>query len=318
MQAGILSKAIDIFGFKATLMAAAEQPLPSASFRRPGGERLAYDEYGSPQGFPLFYFHDAGSSRLECGFFHKAARLNGYRLIAIDRPGIGCSDYYPVRSAADFCRDVVCLADMLQLQKFGVLSLGAGSVYGITLSHMQPQRVSLFLSLAGVPGVAFAEATPPSFLANCLHELTPGCVKVMTRLRHMLLRDDPEQVIARMQEVLSVADRKMLFTPRIRQLQLRDIHEAVRNGSRGVAQDLGVSHQKLEFQLSDVVTPGFIWRGAADRISSRADCEYLVARMPNVRYHQVANGGHFFFVHCMNEVFSRCRFNQEHSAEMAA
>lgn len=309
MQSGILDRAIGILGSRQGLSESERLPVPMSTFQRPGGSLLAFDEYGSATGYPLFYFHDAGSSRLECAFYHRAARKHGYRLIAIDRPGIGGSTYFPLLDATTFCNELLRLADALQLTKFGVLALGAGGIYAMTLAHMAPDRVSNILSLGGIPGTAFNESHPSSFIASCVQGLTPACVQFMTRVRHGLFREDPEQVAAQLEELLSGADRKTLAIPRIRQLLTLDLQETLRQGGRGAAQDLGVCFRKFDFQLGAICVPTVIWQGAADRISSRSDCEFLVARMPNASYHRVTNRGHFFFVHCMDEVFGRLHLN---------
>ena len=139
MQAGILPK----FENDSAKFGISDYSTPDALFMLPSGPKLAYDEYGASSGYPMFYFHDAGSSRLEAAFFESSARSQGYRIIAIDRPGIGCSDYYALQSAQQFCGDVLRLADELNIAQFGVMSLGAGGVYAITMAHLAPERCNI-------------------------------------------------------------------------------------------------------------------------------------------------------------------------------
>jgi pimeloyl-ACP methyl ester carboxylesterase len=318
MQAGILGKAMGLLGSSQGQAGHVPLPIPSASFCLPNGSWLAYDEFGTRQDFPLIYFHDAGSSRLECAHFHRAAVRHGYRLIAIDRPGIGCSQFYPLQAAADFAADVVVLADHLGLQNFGVIALGAGGIYAATLAYQVPERVAAVLSIGGIPGVAFNESPPDSFIASCLQELTPACVQLITRIRHTLFPDDPELATVQLESMLSVTDRKSLALPKVRQLLALDHRETLRQGARGVAQDFGVCYRKFDFHLSSISVPTIIWQGAADRLSSRAESEFLVSRIPDATYYRVANRGHFFFIHCMDEVFDRLRLSAESRARLAA
>jgi pimeloyl-ACP methyl ester carboxylesterase len=234
-------------------------------------------------------------------------RLHNYRIISLDRPGIGCSDYYALQSAQQFCADVLLLADQLKLQQFGVMSLGAGGVYAISLAHMAPERVSLHLSIAGVPGNVFNETGKHSYAANCMNELAPALVKFLVRVRHAFFPDDPQQMLERMQDHLSYTDRKTVTNPRIQKILTLDQQEAMRNGHRGIAQDLAICFRKLTFSLSEVEVQAVIWQGCADKLSQRSDCEYMVARMPQASLHRVPNQGHFFFVHSMNDVFIRLR-----------
>lgn len=282
-------------------------PRPSNTFKLPSGHELAYDEYGSNFGYPLIYFHDSGSSRLECSFFHNSARRLGYRLIAVDRPGIGCSNFYSLRSCDQFCEDIVLLADSLGLERFGVMSLGAGGVYGLSLAHMAPHRVDIQLLLAGIPGKVFSDKSQSSYLAKCVNGLTPTLVKLLVNMKQTFFPLDAEEGLQRLQEYLSYTDRKVLARPRVIKILTMDQTETVRQGSRGIAQDAALCFRKLDFSLAAVEVPALIWQGSADRLSQRSDCEYLVSNLPAANFYRVSNGGHFFFLQNMDEVFSRLR-----------
>jgi pimeloyl-ACP methyl ester carboxylesterase len=57
------------------------------------GRNLGFAEYGDPTGKPIFEFHGNPSSRLGGVLFAEAACRRGIRVIGVDRPGIGLSDY---------------------------------------------------------------------------------------------------------------------------------------------------------------------------------------------------------------------------------
>jgi pimeloyl-ACP methyl ester carboxylesterase len=62
-----------------------------------GGRNLGYAEHGDLQGCPLFFFHGQPGNRL---FRHPDDMLTsslGVRLICIDRPGYGLSEFQPNR-----------------------------------------------------------------------------------------------------------------------------------------------------------------------------------------------------------------------------
>lgn len=284
-----------------------QSPTASATLKLPTGYELSYDEYGSTAGYPLIYFHDAGSSRLECSFFHHSARKLGYRLIAVDRPGIGCSSFYSLKSCAQFCEDIVLLANELGLDQFGVMSLGAGGVYGLSLAHMAPERVQIQLFLAGIPGNVFSDRSKSGYLAKCINDVTPRMVKLFVNVKQTLFPVDAEIGLRRLQEYLSYADRKILAKPRVIKTLALNQCEAVRQGSRGIAQDTALCFRKLEFGLAAVDVPALIWQGSADRLSQRSDCEYLASNLPTANFYRVSNGGHFFFLQNMDEIFSRLR-----------
>ena len=82
------------------------------------GRTLAYEFYGDPSGEPVIYFHSHTSSRLAGSYFHASALQNGIRLISIDRPGTGRSDYVMQENLSDSSRDVIEVADQLEFAEF--------------------------------------------------------------------------------------------------------------------------------------------------------------------------------------------------------
>jgi pimeloyl-ACP methyl ester carboxylesterase len=70
------------------------------------GRRLAFCEYGRPDGPPIFFFHGWPGSRLDFAANAHAAATAGVRVIAVDRPGIGGSDPQPSRKVLDWPKDV--------------------------------------------------------------------------------------------------------------------------------------------------------------------------------------------------------------------
>jgi len=77
------------------------------------GRALGYAEYGCSQGDTVFFFHGWPNSRLEAAFGAVAAARLGVRLIGVDRPGYGLSDFCARRRLLDWPDDVVQLSDRL-------------------------------------------------------------------------------------------------------------------------------------------------------------------------------------------------------------
>lgn len=98
------------------------------TIRLDDGRALGFAKYGDPAGRPIFYFHGSPSCRLDWSWFGDEAWAlsHGVRFIAIDRPGMGLSDYQPDRRLVDWPDDVAELADALGIETFGVWGLSAG------------------------------------------------------------------------------------------------------------------------------------------------------------------------------------------------
>ena len=283
------------------------------------GSKLAYQEYGQADGFPLFYFHSTGSSRLECEFFSRSASRLGFRLIAVDRPGIGYSDFKSQLHVEDFAGNLLELATGLGLDRFGLMSFSTGGIFALATSIKAPERVAFHLSLSGIPGNLLQESTrrSTSYTAHLVRSLLPSCIRLFTRLRHALTLSDPGEYLERLQDILCYTDRKVLTDPKFMQILESSLAESLRQGIDGVAQDTGICFTDPGFALEDIQVPVYIWQGSADNLSSPALGEYLAAHIPQACFHSVAHRGHFFFIHCMDEIFSRVKFhtvNLQHAA----
>ena len=117
--------------------------------RMSDGRAIGLCEHGDPQGKPLLWFPGTPSSRLWPVPDAEAARAAGVRVVVIERPGFGVSDFQPNRCVLDWPRDVVQVADALGLDSFAVAgSSGAGPYVG-ACAYALPDRVCV----AGMMGV---------------------------------------------------------------------------------------------------------------------------------------------------------------------
>jgi len=97
--------------------------------RLPDGRSLGYAVCGDPEGRPIFQFHGWPGSRLQARFLDEEATKAGIRVIGLDRPGIGLSDFQPGRQILDWPNDVVALADAMKIDRFAVLGISGGGPY---------------------------------------------------------------------------------------------------------------------------------------------------------------------------------------------
>jgi pimeloyl-ACP methyl ester carboxylesterase len=98
----------------------------------PGGRRLAYREYGPREGVPLLHFPGTPSCAVEWLMWPPGGEQRcGLRVIAVDRPGLGGSDWQHGRRILDWPADVTSLADALGLGRFGVLGYSGGVPYSM-------------------------------------------------------------------------------------------------------------------------------------------------------------------------------------------
>ena len=279
-----------------------QAPQPSGQLLLSSANRLAYEEYGNPAGEPWFYFHDSGNSRLECAFFHAVAKARGIRLLAVDRPGIGGSSYYQSDTPMPFAFDVLELADRLGICRFSIMSHGTGGVFSLALANLAPQRILQQINLGGLPGSVLAADCKEGSWWN---GIAPPVIKALVRLRLLLSRKPSLEFCQPLLHELTTTDSKILLKPRIRQILELDRREAIRQGGRGVAQDIAMGFRKQDFSLQDMNVPLVIWQGRSEKASENSETAYLAARLPDARFYQLPFRGYFFFLQDIDAVFAR-------------
>ncbi|RXK51526.1 alpha/beta fold hydrolase [Halorientalis pallida] len=118
-----------------------------------GERRLAYAEYGAPEGTPVVFCHGTPGSRRLGELFETAARERGVRILAPDRPGFGASSPWPGRSITDTARVVPAVLDDAGVGCAGLIAFSGGCPYALAAAGVCPERVERVDVIAG--------ATPP-------------------------------------------------------------------------------------------------------------------------------------------------------------
>lgn len=227
--------------------------------------KLCYAEYGYPHGFPIFFFHGWPGSRLQGAGLDKMARRIKVRLIAIDRPGFGKSDYYDERTLLDWPKDVLALADGLKLKKFSVLGNSGGGPYAAACGYAHGERlhkvgICVGLSPTNVSGVLQGMAWHNQ-LVWCAYHYVPFLMKLNALGFKLQDRFFPRKI-----SLSSAADQKMITDNEVLRGNIaRNRKEAFRQGIKGVAQDLKVYTNDWGFALKDVKARMYLWYGAKDK-----------------------------------------------------
>lgn len=239
------------------------------------GRRLAYTEWGRPEGRPVMAFHGTPGSRLWCPD-EVATAAAGARLIIPDRPGIGASDPLDGVTLADWPRDVEALADSLGLSSFGVIGLSAGGPYAAACAALAPDR------LRGVALVASRALSEYNWAerADVVDELASDDRAVFDLAQRDpaaaadlaasdiadwfgQLRDHPETVQAQLQAEAD-GDR-WFFRDRSRRADFEaGIRAWTRQGLEGVKWAMIDTFLPWGFRIADIAIPVTIWFGSQD------------------------------------------------------
>jgi pimeloyl-ACP methyl ester carboxylesterase/ribosomal protein S18 acetylase RimI-like enzyme len=268
------------------------------------GRRLAWNEYGDPQGQPVMYYHGWPSSRLQARLAHHLARERGLRLIAMDRPGMGRSTLERGRSLDSWPELMERFADHLGIGKFGQLGVSGGGPYVFACAAKIPERLSGSAVLGGmvpvdglecgVGGLHLAYRTlipfrklpagifTPVFRAAALgSRLKPGSPPLSWALRTVGEEDR----------------RLMLDFPDVWSVMTQSFEEGVStHGGPGVMTDAEIYFQPLSVDLAEVRHPIRYWHGGDDRNIPLEMVREFTGKMPGAELMVDEPLGHFSLV----------------------
>ena len=238
----------------------------------PDGRVLGYAESGDPKGTPLFLFHGLNSSRLEVNIVHAQMLKAGIRCIGVDRPGIGLSTFQKDREVLDFVDDVVALADSLDIDKFLVMGVSAGTPYTLACLYKVPHRViSCGLISAVAPVFAFGTVSMAreSRMFILLAQKVPWLIKYVFWFLHGRLSQDnakSDQFLESIMFALDVVDKKLIDSVSVKRALIKTFRESYKQGSKGVACDAILAFAKpWGFTLEEIgFSPIHLWHGEKD------------------------------------------------------
>ena len=265
----------------------------------PDGRMLGYDEHGPAGGKTLFYFHGSPSSRFEFDLYGNdelLQRLNVH-LVAVDRPGMGLSDFQPNRRILDWAKDILALADHLNIECFAILAYSLGGPYGMACAYAIPQRLS---SVGVVSGAALF--TEPKLWENVnegtrrflnMPRESPLASRLYLWVLRAMVRFAPNGFVAQANSLLPAPDREIVFTnPDFQKGFIRTVREALRQGARGAYHESLLTITDFGFRLQDIQMPPHFWHGEVDKNIPVEMARYMEAAIPNCQAKYYPNEGH--------------------------
>ncbi len=196
--------------------------------------------------------------------YDAVAREMGVRIVSVNKPGYGRSDFQHGRRLVDWPRDVAALADHLELSRFAATGEG-----------MKPMNRRLFWLAQRAPW---------------LLRLAMG--SMLRTLRNPQRR---ERWIQQQLEAAPEVDRALMDRhPELMQLTLDAALDAFRQGPRGAAQEMQIFGEPWGFALSDIEVPVHVWHGTEDVNVPIAVARRLCQEIPgaNASARLIEGGGH--------------------------
>ncbi len=272
------------------------------------GRKLGYAEYGDTGGSPIFYFHGFPGSRFEARLMNDTAAAWKVRLIAVDRPGIGLSDFQPKRRIVDWPRDVCQLADQLGIDGFAVIGASGGGPYAVVCARALPDRVTYAVLLAGAGPLRAPNAMNGMSPQNrVLFSIARGAPPLGDLVILALARTagDRERFMSQIIRSSSPPDRRTLDQrPEIVEALYDSFVEAFKQGSRGARRELRLYARPWRFRLDKITVPVFLWQGEKDANVPPAMARYMARKIPNSQVTFLPGDGHIGCIaNHLDEVF---------------
>ena len=259
------------------------------------GRKLGYADLGNPDANSVvFHFHGFPGSRLEAMLLaNKAA--SEYRIISIDRPGMGLSDFKKNRTLLDWPDDVIELADALEIDKFAVEGISGGGPYAAACAYKIPERLTSCGIISGVASKDL-EIEKKMRLFTAIR-IFPWLFKLMMWIQSRGMNDfeKAEKNMKKAMNNFPEADRKVLDDPQILSLFIKESAEAFRQGSKGAYHEGKIYARSWGFNLEDI-SPKlkvYIWHGEADKAVPVAMGRGMCKLIPNCEGNFYPGEGHY-------------------------
>lgn len=273
--------------------------------------RLSYCEYGDPAGRPVFYHHGTPGSRLEPHFGHRAGKDHGYRIIALDRPGIGHSDEVKGRTLLDWPSDINEVATQLGIDHFGVVGVSGGGPYALACSYAMPDQVDFAVLMGSWAPVAEEPAlwqamAPLDRVFGRLSRSAPWAFYLPFSLIGVAAKLLPPQGFIRsIDSSMSDADRELMQDDSIARFFAEDVKEAFRQGVRAPADDALILYGEWGFRVGEIPVAVDLHHGSEDKFAPPSYATYLNDELPRSNLHLHPGQGHLFVMTLFDKVFEQ-------------
>ncbi|MFX0124492.1 MAG: alpha/beta fold hydrolase [Candidatus Hodarchaeota archaeon] len=269
------------------------------------GRRLGYAEYGDLNGKPVFYIHGNLGSRLEAAFVEEEKVLDlEVRLICIDRPGMGLSEYQADRQILDLSNDILELANHIGLGKkqFTILGGSGGGPYALACAFKIPtERLRRCCVVSGLGPYELDKTGMNSRGKNQLiiARHFPWVYNfllwfMMGRKAKAENRKWWEKNFQKLYRDLPLPDQEVVLKPGVIDRMIEKTIEAFRQGSKGPAHDFILYTKPWGFKLENIPkeTKISLFHGELDVNVPLSMVHTISQQLPNCESKFYPNEGH--------------------------
>jgi pimeloyl-ACP methyl ester carboxylesterase len=278
-------------------------------FQLRDGRVLGYAEYGDPSGKPVFFFHGLPGSRRQRHPDDSIAIELGARIITLDRPGYGFSDFQQGRTLLDWPDDVAQLADALQIAQFAAIGLSGGGPYLLSCAYKMPERLTSATVISGMGPIDHPEAMKGmmgsmrlglGLARNVPWELARLALEPTARM----VRRNPTAAKKLVPLSAPKADQEAFARPDIQAIDHEDLVEAYRNGAQAAYWEVVLLASPWGFRLEAIDKKIYLWHGEEDTTIPIHMGRYVARSLPDCEPRFYPGEGHTLIYHYWREILT--------------
>jgi pimeloyl-ACP methyl ester carboxylesterase len=254
------------------------------------GRRLAYCEWGDPEGRVILLCHGAPGSRI-FGPESTVTAEAGVRLVTVDRPGYGGSDPKPGRQILDWPADVSELTTALGVHAFDVAGHSSGGPYALACAYAlsdRIKRVALISCIAPYDEPSSEQVDDDEKLTRLArHDL--GLAAEEAAKSAAWLAETPERFLDLPRPDPDV---QLLADHAVRSMFVHTMREAVKQGVTAYGWDCALERCPWGFALDQINAEVSIFQGEQDRAVPSTQARILATALPTSHLRLFPDAGH--------------------------
>lgn len=283
------------------------------------GRKLAYAEYGDPDGEPVIAFHPTTGSKLQCHPNNEMTRSFGVRLIMIDRPGFGLSSRHENRNFISFAQDVGELAQSIGLNYFSLLGYCGGGPYSMACAVELRERVKHLTVVSGVTPYDSIDLLHGASTVNRLlvkiATLVPNSIFHIASILAKKIINEPEVYLDELQGDLCDTDKAALNEPEFLDNFMMALGDSLRQGAGELAREQLLFSKDWGFDIKEIKVSTDLWYGDQDKHVPMHLARRLFKGLTVAQFHEVEHYGHFMIYHKWSDILAQhmSQINQKNS-----
>ena len=284
------------------------------------GRCIGFACYGPASGKPAMLFPSFRGSRLELTLDEAALTLLNRRIIIVERPGHGLSDPTDDLSYQLLARDVLRIADHLQISHFDVIGNSIGGYVALQTLPWLEKRVLRLLLISSTGSVAAMQADPKTYwwvqFYTQMLSLVPDLSQKFWFTVERKFADDEDKHKAFFADHSPLEVATVVDNPAVWRVYHDNRIEGSRTTAWGAIHDLLRGIKNSETDLRQITVPTEIWHGELDNQISPSQAAALQQMLPDARLQLIDNGGHYIYLTHMQRIltaFDEAAINQQNA-----